>query len=131
MTLKIIDDRAKEYKIRSVPGNWKKAFKFLSSIDGQKKWEEHAGGFSKYLQTLLSIIESAIGIKKFLLIVLAIIIHLRERLHVLAWRMQYTAGAVAVHCRSGCSALRLRWIKLTQKSPVLFWIGENGDQTHI
>ena len=76
LTLKIIDDRAKEkeYKIRSVPGNWKKAFKFLSSIDGQKKWEEHAGGFSKYLQTLLSIIESAIGIKKFLLIVLAIII---------------------------------------------------------
>ena len=76
LTLKIIDDRGeeKEYKIRSVPGNWKKAFKFLSSKDGQKKWEEQVGGFSKYFQTLLSIIESAIGIKKLLLILLAIII---------------------------------------------------------
>ena len=76
LTLKIIDDRGKEkeYKIRSVPGNWKKAFKLLSSKDGQKKWEEQVGSFSKYFQTLLSIIESAIGIKKFLLILLAIII---------------------------------------------------------
>lgn len=76
LTLKIIDDRGKEkeYKIRSVPGNWEKAFKLLSSKDGQKKWEEQVGGFSKYFQTLLSIIESAIGIKKFLLILLAIII---------------------------------------------------------
>ena len=28
--------------------------------------------------------------------------------------------AVAVHCRSGCSALRLRWVKLAPKSPILF-----------
>ena len=33
--------------------------------------------------------------------------YLRERLHVLAWRMQATARTDAVHCRSGCSALRL------------------------
>ena len=36
-------------------------------------------------------------------------------------RMQCTAGAVAVHCRSGCSALRLKWVKLAPKSSVLFW----------
>ena len=34
--------------------------------------------------------------------------YLRERLHVLAWRMQCTARTDAVHCRSGCSALRGR-----------------------
>ena len=36
-------------------------------------------------------------------------------------RMQCTAEAVAVHCGSGCSALRLSWVKLTPKSPVLFY----------
>ena len=35
--------------------------------------------------------------------------------------MQCTAEAVAVHCGSGCSALRLRWVKLAPKSPVLFY----------
>ena len=39
-------------------------------------------------------------------------------------RMQCTAEAVAVHCGSGCSALRLRWVKLAQKPSVLFWIRE-------
>ena len=34
--------------------------------------------------------------------------YLRERLLVLAWRMQCTARTDAVHCRGGCSALRER-----------------------
>ena len=46
--------------------------------------------------------------------------YLRERLHVLAWRMQCTARTDAVHCGGGCSALRLKWVKLAPKSPVLF-----------
>ena len=49
---------------------------------------------------------------------------------VLAWRMQCTAEAVAVHCGSGCSALRLGWTKLAPKSPVLFWIRDKGGETH-
>ena len=44
--------------------------------------------------------------------------------------MQCTAEAVAVHCGSGCSALRLRWAKLAQKPSVLFWIRELGGETH-
>ena len=39
---------------------------------------------------------------------------------------QCTARTDAVHCGSGCSALRLRWVKLVPKSPVLFWIREKG-----
>ena len=39
-------------------------------------------------------------------------------------RMQCTAGAVALHCRDGCSALRLRRAKGTPKSSVLFRIRE-------
>ena len=39
-------------------------------------------------------------------------------------RMQCTAEAVVVHCGSGCSALRLRWVKLAQKPSALFWIRE-------
>ena len=42
--------------------------------------------------------------------------YLRERLHILAWRMQCTARTDAVHCGDGCSALRLRWVKLAPKS---------------
>ena len=34
--------------------------------------------------------------------------YLRERLLVLAWRMQCTARTEAVHCRGGCSALQER-----------------------
>ena len=34
--------------------------------------------------------------------------YLRERLHILAWRMQCTARTDAVHCEDGCSALRGR-----------------------
>ena len=45
-------------------------------------------------------------------------------------RMQCTAGAVAVHCGDGCSALRLRGEKLALKSSVLFWTGEKGGKTH-
>ena len=33
--------------------------------------------------------------------------YVRERLQVLVWRMQCTARTDAVHCGSGCSALRL------------------------
>ena len=45
--------------------------------------------------------------------------------------MQCTAGAVAVHCGDGCSALRLRWVKLAPKWPVLFWIRDKGGETHL
>ena len=34
--------------------------------------------------------------------------YLRERLQVLAWKMQCTARTDAVHCRGGCSALQER-----------------------
>ena len=47
--------------------------------------------------------------------------YLRGKCSALRGRMQCTAEAVAVHCRSGCSALRLRWAKLEPKSPVLFY----------
>ena len=43
--------------------------------------------------------------------------------------LQCTAEAVAVHCGSGCSALRLRWAKLAPKSSVLFWTREKGGET--
>ena len=56
--------------------------------------------------------------------------YFRERLHVLAWRMQCTARTDAVHCGSGCSALRLKWVKLAPKSPVLFGIRDKGGETH-
>ena len=49
-----------------------------------------------------------------------------DRYSALQGRMQCTAGAVALHCRDGCSALRLRWAKGTPKSSVLFWIREKG-----
>ena len=63
---------------------------------------------------------------------------LRERMQTFAvkrgsalqGRMQCTAGAVAVHCGDGCSALRLRQAKQTPKSPVLFWIREQGGKIH-
>ena len=31
-------------------------------------------------------------------------------------RLQVLAGTDAVHCEDGCSALRLRWVKLASKS---------------
>ena len=46
-------------------------------------------------------------------------------------KRQCTARTVAVHCGSGCSALRLRWVKLVPKSPVLFWIREQGGEMHL
>ena len=52
--------------------------------------------------------------------------YLQERLQVLAWRMQCTARTDAVHCRKGCSALRLRGAKLVPKSSVLLWMREKG-----
>ena len=63
---------------------------------------------------------------------------LRERMQTFAvkrgsalqGRMQCTARADAVHCGSGCSALRLRWVKLAPKSSVLFWIRDKGGETH-
>ncbi len=54
-----------------------------------------------------------------------------KRCSALQGRMQCTAGAVAVHCGDGCSALRLRWVKLASKSPVLFWIREKGGEMHL
>ena len=64
---------------------------------------------------------------------------LRERMQTFAvkrgsalqGRMQCTARTDAVHCGSGCSALRLRWVKLASKSPVLFWIREQGGEMHL
>ena len=55
-------------------------------------------------------------------------VHTGKRGSALQGRMQCTAGAVAVHCRKGCSALRLRWVKLAPISPVLFWIREEGEK---
>ena len=49
----------------------------------------------------------------------------------LSLKRQCTARTYAVHCGSGCSALRLRRAKGAPKSPVLFWIREQGDKTHI
>ena len=46
-------------------------------------------------------------------------------------KRQCTARTDAVHCGSGCSALRLRWVKLVPKSPVLFWIREQGGEMHL
>ena len=43
------------------------------------------------------------------------------------WEMQGTARTDAVHCRGGCSALRLRWVKLAPKWSVVFWIRGKGD----
>ena len=64
---------------------------------------------------------------------------LRERMQTFAvkrgsalqGRMQCTARADAVHCGSGCSALRLRWVKLASKSSALFWIREKGGKMHL
>ena len=64
---------------------------------------------------------------------------LRERMQTFAVKrgsalqgqMQCTARADAVHCGDGCSALRLRWVKLAPKSPVLFWIREKGGKMHL
>ena len=53
--------------------------------------------------------------------------YLRGKCSALRGRMQCTAEAVAVHCRSGCSALRLRWVKLAPKWSVVFWIREKRD----
>ena len=48
-------------------------------------------------------------------------------------RMQCTAGTVAVHCRGGCSALRLRWVKLALKSssPILDRRKGRKDSPHM
>ena len=53
--------------------------------------------------------------------------YLQGRLHVLAGKVASTCVENAVHCRSGCSALRLRWVKLAPKWSVVFWIREKGD----
>ena len=53
--------------------------------------------------------------------------YVRGGCRALRGRMQCTAEAVAVHCRSGCSAQRLRWVKLAPKWSVVFWIREKGD----
>ena len=54
--------------------------------------------------------------------------YLRGKCSALRGRMQCTAEAVAVHCRSGCSALRPRRAKLAPKSPVLFGKREKGGE---
>ena len=44
-------------------------------------------------------------------------------------RMHVLARTDAVHCGSGCSALRLRRAKLAPKLSVLFWTREKGGET--
>ena len=55
--------------------------------------------------------------------------YLRGRLHVLAGKVASTSVENAVHCGSGCSALRLRRAKLAPKLSVLFWTREKGGET--
>ena len=43
-------------------------------------------------------------------------------------RLQCFAGAVANVCGNGCNALRLRWTKLAQESPVVFWIRKREER---
>ena len=53
---------------------------------------------------------------------------------ILKWSLSQThvfARTDARTCVEGCSALPLRWAKGAPKSPVLFWIREKGDKTHI
>ena len=50
-------------------------------------------------------------------------------MHVLAGKVASTSVENAVHCKDGCSALRLRRAKLAQKSSVLFWTREKGGET--
>ena len=45
-------------------------------------------------------------------------------------KRRYTVQFPANVCGNGCNALRLRRAKGTPKSPVLFWIREQGDKTH-
>ena len=47
--------------------------------------------------------------------------YLQGQTHVLAGKVASTSMEDAVHCRGGCSALRLRRAKLAPKSPVLFY----------
>ena len=50
------------------------------------------------------------------------------------WSLSQThvlARTDARTCVEGCSALPMRWAKGAPKSPVLFWIREKGDKTHI
>ena len=56
--------------------------------------------------------------------------YLQGRLHVLVGKVARTSVENAVHCRSGCSALRLKWVKLAPKSPVLFGIRDKGGETY-
>ena len=55
---------------------------------------------------------------------------MRERLQTFAGKVAYISVEDALHCRGGCSALRLRRAKGAQKSPVLFWTREKGGETH-
>ena len=57
--------------------------------------------------------------------------YLQGRSQVLAGKVACISVEDAVHCRDGCSALRLRRANGAPKSPVLFWIREKGDKTHI
>ena len=45
--------------------------------------------------------------------------------------MHVLARTDARTCGDGCNALRLRWTKLAQESPVVFWIREKGGKMHL
>ena len=74
---------------------WHPLDMFLLSLDNGSV-EKH-GGRDSYIMASFSASTCKDGRK-----------YLRERLHVLAWRMQCTARTDAVHCGSGCSALQGR-----------------------
>ena len=56
--------------------------------------------------------------------------YLQGRLHVLAGKIARTCVENAVHCKGGCSALRLKWVKLATESSALLWTGEKEGKTH-
>ena len=53
--LKFISSREyeTEYKCRSIPKKWKKAFEILNQKDGLKKWADEKGTISKFIETYL------------------------------------------------------------------------------
>ena len=57
--------------------------------------------------------------------------YLQGRLQVLAGKVASISVEDAVHCRKGCSALRLRGAKLVPKSSVLLWMREKGGKNQL
>ena len=58
-------------------------------------------------------------------------VHCEDGFSALQDGLQCAAGRVAVHCRKGGSALRLRGAKLVPKSSVLLWMREKGGKNQL